>query len=1106
MPSLSQFFGVKKGSQSPKGSHSPTSRQGFFPFSRKSSSAPSRSREHLRTKSENGAVCYDGQNGTRFSDISKRISSVVRNGHDYRESYESRYERYRQIYLATSPERELSTLNAAIVNVRKWLKKKHQCLQALQQQADSARGLSSPGDNKALPHLSEDVDSPHALLEKLVREASHQQEAVDVLLDRGRRYLQQRACITLETDLDNLAFLWGSHTKQLFTLHDRHAHTTTTPLPRFTPAEGKENIFQHSTPVRWKKSGRLATPHKLLYSDTPPERSPHFPGLSLRENVVSHSVSENLSSSFADPDTFEFALSGSLRSDIDFDQEKEYCSADRSSNTDITDVPVCGDNLEEGEDKISQEIHAQEASEIKAKEESEKSPEKVCRILPQLPLINGACEAEESENPKEHSPTECKEAEAGKKPKEPATFECKKGEKKVEDQSRAQHHTTEAGKKKEEIGEKKKKTSPSSPRSTVIAVSQWPADNKKGWLTVAGEGIFTAASRPPRSLTSFPSEATGSDRSPAISPNLSPTQSVDCEESYAKGPSNTSDCESSGGAREGALGKRGKEFHNEHGQQQERQQQEQQCGDYSEESLQCEHSDGRHHHATPPQHPSSLQLQLGLTASEEDLRMEIEQALREIQGSPDDKGDYPASNMAESTDGAASDTRTSDSESLDDPDLPTEPKRRRLNLDGLGGLSSGSGSPLISADSSVSVTPTSSPAGTLPRDFRQRYKKDELWRAIKSDYQYLMDKEIIESCQSTETALTEEEGEGEAVPSVSFTEFLKQYQELIDWLNQTQRNTQRTLTSLSEKYLNQTYHEEMLEKCPQQELLCRYSHQLLGTHPHLASQVQCRMQRLHAQWALVEAAIALQPGEATAHSMRQDLECDLAALRRWLNATESLLLPLTIRADWTDAELDDRLRTHQVLQQDIESHSRIVSAVLKVSERLEREASCPHNPSDPDPQSLQLVALTLERRWHGIWLQSLEWQCRLEEAINRRKGPVSVRSMPNSDLYGWPGTCVSQVNAQQWPVWVARHLCQSGQCPTVTVGRDSGLYGWPGTCVSQVNAQQWPVWVARRLCQSGQCPTVACMGGQAPVSVRSMPNSGLYVWPGTCVSQVNAQQ
>ena len=38
---------------------------------------------------------------------------------------------------------------------------------------------------------------------------------------------------------------------------------------------------------------------------------------------------------------------------------------------------------------------------------------------------------------------------------------------------------------------------------------------------------------------------------------------------------------------------------------------------------------------------------------------------------------------------------------------------------------------------------------------------------------------------------------------MSFAEFLKQYQELFEWLNQVQRKTQRTVTSLSEKYLNQ---------------------------------------------------------------------------------------------------------------------------------------------------------------------------------------------------------------------------------------------------------------------------------------------------------------
>ncbi|XP_076464903.1 uncharacterized protein LOC143296731 [Babylonia areolata] len=965
MPSLSQFLGVKKGS------NSPTSRQGFSPFSRKSTSAASRGRQHLRTKSDNSVGCYNGTSGTRWSDISKRTSPKARYGQDYRESYDSRYERYRQIYLATSPERELSTLNAAIVNVRKWLKKKHHCLQSLQrrgQQSSPVRGSSSTGGNKTPSHGEDSALSPQALLEKLVTEAGHQQEAVDVLLDRGRRYLQQRACITLEVDLDNLAFLWNSYTKQLFVLHDQDQGDS--PLSQsgyLSPPEGKENLLQHSTPVKWKRGARPPASHRLCFSDTPEKSySPEFsdtpekslyslgfsdtleegysPGFSLDENGISHSDLNNSNPNFAASDKCETALSVSSSSEVHFDTLKEDLSERQSSNADVAKIPVCKGNLGEDEEKISSELLAKEFSENKPQESSEKACSALFPVSP-VPVRKGNSEAEQRE-----------------KVQEPA--------KKAEDHQDADCRPTEEEEKEEEDSTEKK-CSPRSLHRKVSGATQWPAQNRAGWLRIAGEGIFTSSPRPSSRTTLLTPDLPSPSSKPGCGADLclDLSRAAPCQNAQSC-PGDVGDiggAEASSAGEGGVLGKRGKEIHNEQQQKQAR-------------KLQVT-QDGGHHHGNPTDTQLvGLQLQLGLTASEENLKMEIEKALKEINGLPDGKGD----NSTDLTD-SPSDTngRSSDSESLspDDPDLPTGPKRRRMNGDPAGSMSSGSGSPLMSADSSMAATPTSSPAGTLPRDFRQRYKKDELWKAIESNYQYLMDKEIIETCQSTETALTGEEED--VVPNVSFTEFLKQYQELIDWLNQTQRNTQRTLTSLSEKYLNQTYHEEMLEKCPRREFLTKYSQQLVARFPHLREQVTCRMQRLHAQWALVESAIAPQQGDTTVQSMKQDLEVDLAALRRWLNATESRLLPLTIRADWTDAELEERLRHHQVLQQDIESHSRIVSAVLKLSERVEREASCTNA---SDCQSLQLVALTLERRWHGIWLQSLEWQCRLEEAINRRKG------------------------------------------------------------------------------------------------------------------------
>ncbi|KAH9492902.1 hypothetical protein Btru_032575 [Bulinus truncatus] len=66
------------------------------------------------------------------------------------------------------------------------------------------------------------------------------------------------------------------------------------------------------------------------------------------------------------------------------------------------------------------------------------------------------------------------------------------------------------------------------------------------------------------------------------------------------------------------------------------------------------------------------------------------------------------------------------------------------------------------------------------------------------------------------------------------------------------------------------------------------------------------------------------------------------------------------------------------LQKEIESRNKIVNAVIKLSDKLQHHSQC--------QDSLKQVALALERRWHGIWLQSLEWQYRLEEALANVKG------------------------------------------------------------------------------------------------------------------------
>lgn len=49
--------------------------------------------------------------------------------------------------------------------------------------------------------------------------------------------------------------------------------------------------------------------------------------------------------------------------------------------------------------------------------------------------------------------------------------------------------------------------------------------------------------------------------------------------------------------------------------------------------------------------------------------------------------------------------------------------------------------------SSLVHSPTNDSHREVRRELKQKYKKDELWRAIKSDYHYLMDDDIIEQCK-----------------------------------------------------------------------------------------------------------------------------------------------------------------------------------------------------------------------------------------------------------------------------------------------------------------------------------------------------------------------
>lgn len=85
------------------------------------------------------------------------------------------------------------------------------------------------------------------------------------------------------------------------------------------------------------------------------------------------------------------------------------------------------------------------------------------------------------------------------------------------------------------------------------------------------------------------------------------------------------------------------------------------------------------------------------------------------------------------------------------------------------------------------------------------------------------------------------------------------------------------------------------------------------------------------------------------------------------------------------------------MQKDIESRSRIVSAVLKLCEWLkvaqsagEGELAKAERAMEDERAAAHTEAVAVEQRWHSVWIQSVEWQLRLEEAVSGRSVRILV--------------------------------------------------------------------------------------------------------------------
>lgn len=312
-----------------------------------------------------------------------------------------------------------------------------------------------------------------------------------------------------------------------------------------------------------------------------------------------------------------------------------------------------------------------------------------------------------------------------------------------------------------------------------------------------------------------------------------------------------------------------------------------------------------------------------------------------------------------------------------------------------------------------------SPHGTLQRG-NLEVRKDDFWEAISSNYDYLMNDELIVSCReaSGELAL-DEAGVTPSCETLSFAEFVQQFNQLHDWLHRLQ-SSMLECDPERKSEMAALVRQELRQRETSLKLFAEEAQGLGALHPSMKEEVGRRVNLLSNKWDAVERAVDPDKNTGTAPTQGeafQEVAHEMRCLRRWLKELEARLPnQMNVSSSWTVPEIQDRLQAQQALQQEIESRSRLVKSLLRQCEALctggpSDSADQPKQTAEGDPipgsgdgagctrqttpffpndaQRIRRVATNLEKRWHGLWLRSLEWQCLLEQLLHGSQVGVS---------------------------------------------------------------------------------------------------------------------
>lgn len=264
--------------------------------------------------------------------------------------------------------------------------------------------------------------------------------------------------------------------------------------------------------------------------------------------------------------------------------------------------------------------------------------------------------------------------------------------------------------------------------------------------------------------------------------------------------------------------------------------------------------------------------------------------------------------------------------------------------------------------------------------------KDEFWAALENNYQYLMDNNLIDSCQEARRDL---QYGASPTHEWSFEQFTTQFNELDAWLNSIHDAMHNKTESVIARKLRLSHMEELQRKTYKRKLFNNQGGRLVARSPDLKTEVARKIRYLNKKWEMLENVVT--PRKRTYPDLPDicpDVEQELRCLRKWIKTTEDRLPPLNLHHKWTSQEIEEKTKEHEAISKDVWAHGRIVGSVVRLCERLStaEEDQAPDTSISSwvrgrrvEPSQAANFARSLERRWQLLYLGCLERQCHLDQ-------------------------------------------------------------------------------------------------------------------------------